>query len=124
MAVPLHHRAVAVAAPVGAPCADVVAVCRLDEVGGDVNLRYGGEPVGGVKVAVADDPGLYDVCGGGAAVLVEAGAGGEGLGGAVFEEWAGVTYFERCLDAVVWCSGGVYECSVFGVGAGWLHDVP
>lgn len=124
MAVPLHHRTVAVAAPVGAPCADVVAVCRLDEVGGDVNLRYGGELVGGVKVAVADDSGLYDVGGGGAAVLVEAGAGGEGLGGAVFKEWAVVAYFERRLDAVVCGLGWVYECSVLGVGAGWLHDIP
>ncbi|AMO89715.1 hypothetical protein WM42_2013 [Corynebacterium simulans] len=44
-------------------------MCRLDEVGGDVNLRYGGELVGGVKVAVADDSGLYDIGGGGAAVL-------------------------------------------------------
>ena len=64
MPVPLDHRALAVSAPVGAPCADVVAVCRLDEVGRDVNLRYGGELVGGVEVTVADDACLYDVGGG------------------------------------------------------------
>ncbi|MFR9869161.1 hypothetical protein ACL1CN_10435 [Corynebacterium striatum] len=38
MAVPFDHWEVAVAAPVRAPCADVVTVCLLDEVGGDVNL--------------------------------------------------------------------------------------
>ena len=42
----------------------------------------------------------------------------------MLEERAVAAHFERRLDAIMRGLGGVYECSVFGLGAGWLHDVP